>query len=69
MATPKRKTSHARRGNRQAHYLSALKAPSIASCPKCGESVQSYCACNACGYYRGHKVLKVAADKEKSKAK
>ena len=66
MATPKRKTSHARKGNRRAHYLGALKAPSIASCPKCGEAVQSYCACSSCGYYRGRKVIKVAADKEKT---
>ncbi|MCL1874634.1 MAG: 50S ribosomal protein L32 [Synergistaceae bacterium] len=65
MATPKRKTSHARKCNRRANYLNALRAPSIASCPKCGEAVQSYCACNACGYYRGRKVIKVAADKEK----
>jgi large subunit ribosomal protein L32 len=65
MATPKSKISHARRGNRRAHYISALKAPSVSVCPKCGEAVRSYCACNACGYYRGRKVIKVAADKEK----
>jgi len=65
MATPKRKTSHARKGNRRAHYIGALKAPSLAACPKCGEAVQSYCACGSCGHYRGRKVIKVAADKEK----
>jgi len=65
VATPKRKTSHARRGNRRANYLNALNAPSVAVCPKCGEAVRSYCACNSCGYYRGRKVIKVAADKEK----
>jgi len=65
MATPKRKTSHARKGSRRAHYLGALNAPSFASCPKCGEAVQSYCACGSCGYYRGRKVIKVASDKEK----
>ena len=67
MAVPKRKTSHARKCNRRANYLNALNAPSIARCPKCGEAVQSYCACTSCGYYRGRKVIKVAADKEKTK--
>ena len=65
MATPKSKTSHARKSSRRANYINALRAPSIAVCPKCGEAVRSYCACNACGYYRGRKVIKVAADKEK----
>lgn len=67
MATPKRKTSHARGANRRAQYLNALTAPTVGSCPQCGEAVQSYRACGACGYYRGRKVITVAADKEKAK--
>lgn len=65
MATPKRKTSHARKCNRRAQYLGALTAPVVGSCPQCGEAVQSYRACGACGYYKGRKVLTVASDKEK----
>lgn len=68
MATPKRKTSHARSAQRKANYLNALSAPSIGACPHCGEPVQSHCACGACGYYRGRKVMTVASDKEAAAA-
>ena len=59
MATPKRKTSHARTAQRKAQWLGALRAPEVQACPRCGEMVQSYCACSACGYYRGRKILDV----------
>ena len=57
MATPKRKTSHARTAQRKAQWLGALRAPSFGSCPRCGEAVQSHRACPACGYYRGRKIV------------
>lgn len=62
MATPKRKTSHARTAQRKAQWLGALRAPSVHDCPRCGEKVQSYCACPSCGYYRGRKVVSVGED-------
>ena len=65
MATPKRKTSHARTAQRKAQWLGALRAPQTQSCPRCGERVQSYCACPACGYYRGRKILATEEDAEK----
>jgi large subunit ribosomal protein L32 len=59
MATPKRKTSHARTAQRKAHWLGALSAPSTAKCPHCGEMVVSHCACSSCGFYKGRKVIEV----------
>ncbi|MBQ9527815.1 MAG: 50S ribosomal protein L32 [Fretibacterium sp.] len=59
MATPKRKTSHARTAQRKAHWLGALRASKTSSCPHCGEAVRSHHACPACGYYRGRKVVTV----------
>jgi large subunit ribosomal protein L32 len=64
MATPKRRISHARTHNRKAKFIGALKAPSFTTCPRCGESVQTYRACGNCGYYRGRKVLKIASEDE-----
>ncbi|MDR1740268.1 MAG: 50S ribosomal protein L32 [Synergistaceae bacterium] len=62
MATPKRKTSHARTAQRKAQWLGALSAPSSCACPKCGEPAVSYRACPACGHYRGRKVIEGTAD-------
>ncbi|CAM1381427.1 50S ribosomal protein L32 [Fretibacterium fastidiosum] len=62
MATPKRKTSHSRTAQRKAQWLGALSAPEFQSCPRCGEKVQAYRACAACGYYRGRKVLTVGEE-------
>ena len=59
MATPKRKTSHARTAQRKAQWLGALRAPVTRSCPKCGETIQMHRACPACGYYRGRKIVSV----------
>ena len=62
MATPKRRISHARTHNRKAKFLGALRAPETTICPRCGEPVQTYRACMACGTYRGRQVLKVASE-------
>ncbi|MDR1731063.1 MAG: 50S ribosomal protein L32 [Synergistaceae bacterium] len=58
MATPKRKTSHARTASRKANWLGALSAPVTANCPHCGEAVVSYRACPACGHYKGREIFK-----------
>lgn len=63
MATPKMKTSHRRTHNRFAHWLGKKSAPNTTVCSHCGETIETYCVCPACGYYRGRKVMKVAADK------
>ena len=62
MATPKSRTSHRRTQHRYAHWVGAVKAPALTACTHCGEMIPAYCACPVCGYYRGRKILKVAAD-------
>ncbi|BDF79053.1 50S ribosomal protein L32 [Pyramidobacter piscolens] len=69
MATPKMKVSHRRTHMRFAHWLGEKTAPNMTACSHCGEMIQNYCACPVCGYYRGRKVLKVAADKAETEAK
>ncbi|MDR1049375.1 MAG: 50S ribosomal protein L32 [Synergistaceae bacterium] len=59
MATPKRRTSHARTAQRKAQWLGALSAPETAKCPHCGEPVMSHRACPSCGYYRGRAIVEV----------
>jgi large subunit ribosomal protein L32 len=59
MATPKRKTSHARTAQRKAQWMGSLNAPSATVCGHCGDPVLSYQACPACGYYKGRKVVAV----------
>lgn len=63
MATPKRKTSHARTSQRKANWLKALSAPEVISCPKCGEFTILHHACPSCGYYRGRQVVKIDTEK------
>ncbi|MDO4987755.1 MAG: 50S ribosomal protein L32 [Synergistes sp.] len=62
MATPKRRVSHARTHNRKAHWLGELKAPEYTVCKHCGEPVQNYCVCPACGFYKGRQVIKIASE-------
>lgn len=59
MATPKRKTSHARTAQRKAQYLGALNAPSTMNCAHCGEVTMSHRACPSCGYYKGRSIVEV----------
>ncbi len=59
MATPKRKTSHARTAARKAHWLGVLRAPGTANCAHCGEAIVSHRACPSCGYYRGRSIVKI----------
>lgn len=66
MATPKRKTSHARTSQRKANWLSALSAPQTTTCPKCGEIILSHHACMSCGYYRGRQVVKMKTEEAAS---
>lgn len=57
MATPKRKTSHARTAARKAQWLGALSAPETMSCPRCGDILRLHRACPSCGYYRGRQIV------------
>ena len=62
MATPKRKTSHARTAQRKAHWLGALDAPSTMTCPHCGDMTLSYRACPSCGFYKSRQAIQVKSE-------
>lgn len=62
MATPKRKTSHARTSQRKANWLGALSEPQTQTCPQCKEVMIAHHACPSCGYYRNRQVVKVKGE-------
>lgn len=49
--------TRAHTANRRSHH--ALKAANLVSCKDCGAMKTPHTACDACGMYRGKKVLKV----------
>ncbi len=55
MPVPKRKRSRARRDSRFANK--GVKVTSITHCAQCREPLKPHQACNACGFYKGAKVL------------
>ncbi len=59
MAVPKRKVSKARRDKRRSSVWK-LSAPNLTSCPNCKEKKLPHRLCDACGYYNGREVIKVA---------
>ncbi len=61
MATPKKASIPLPRAhNRKAQWLGALSEPSLTACTHCGEMIETYKACPACGYYKGRQVIKVS---------
>jgi large subunit ribosomal protein L32 len=55
MALPKRRSSKARQGNREAGK--ALKVPNLIPCPNCQELMKPHHICPECGYYAGREVV------------
>jgi large subunit ribosomal protein L32 len=55
MALPKRKTSKSRRDKRRTHQK--VSAPTLSTCPECGEAVKPHHACPSCGSYKGRTVI------------
>ena len=51
---PVKKISKSRTRTRRAHH--ALRAVTLASCPKCGKAKRPHAACSGCGYV-SEKVL------------
>ena len=56
-AVPKRKVSRHRRGNRRQHL--ALTAPTLVTCPNCGELMRAHRVCQSCGTYKGRQVITI----------
>ena len=55
MAHPKRKVSKTRRDKRRTHYKAT--APTLMSCPNCGELKQAHRVCSSCGFYDGKSIV------------
>ncbi len=65
MATPKGKTSKARRNSRRAANWK-LSLPGIVKYPRCQKMKLSHRVCKSCGYYDGEQVVKVEDAKKKA---
>ena len=57
MPNPKRRTSKSKRDKRRTH--DKIGAPSLSSCPQCGEAKQQHHACLSCGEYKGRTAVTV----------
>ena len=57
MALPKRRHSRSRRDKRRTHWK--LAAPSVSTCPQCGQKKLPHRVCSNCGHYGGKKVVEV----------
>lgn len=55
MATPKRKTSKARRDKRRANWKARI--PGMTECPQCGTMKLSHRVCKNCGYYNKKQII------------
>ncbi len=59
-AVPARKVSKTRQRTRRAH--SAMDAPTVVKCPKCGAEIKPHRVCKECGYYKGKEVVSKDAE-------
>jgi large subunit ribosomal protein L32 len=55
MPLPKRKTSKSKRDMRRSQKKTA--APSVTTCPQCGEAKLPHTVCKSCGVYKGRNIL------------
>jgi large subunit ribosomal protein L32 len=55
MAVPFRRTSKTKKRMRRTHYK--IEANGMIKCPNCGEMIRPHHVCDACGYYKGNKVV------------
>jgi len=60
MAVPKHKTSKSKRDMRRSHQR--LEAPSLSTCPECGEAKLPHHVCPKCGQYKGKQVIEGKED-------
>ncbi len=55
MATPKKRLSPVRSGNRRRQI--GISLPATATCSNCGAVIVRHQACKACGFYRGRAAV------------
>lgn len=54
---PKKRHSRARQGKRRASIKMVIAGSVV--CPNCGAPQVTHRVCEACGFYKGHQVIKV----------
>lgn len=64
MAVPKKRTSKSVRNMRRAHDFLVPKFSRV--CSNCGELSKWHHVCQACGFYRGKKVLEIKSSTQTS---
>jgi large subunit ribosomal protein L32 len=64
---PKRKTSHARQGERRQQLK--LSATALMDCPQCHNPKVPHQACPTCGYYNGREAVVIENKDKKKKEK
>lgn len=52
--------TRAHTANRRSHH--ALKELNLVTCPECKAVLRPHRACDACGYYKGKKVIKAKSE-------
>lgn len=60
MALPKRRHSRSRTRKRRSHDF--LTAPSVGTCPECGEPKLPHRLCGGCGIYKNMTVIRLEED-------
>jgi len=55
MPNPKRRHSKTRGRKRRTHYKAS--APTVMTCPNCGEMKQAHRVCSSCGFYDGKSIV------------
>lgn len=59
MATPKKRLSRSKRGQRRSH--DALTPVATNKCSNCGSINRPHHVCVSCGYYKGKEIVAAAA--------
>ncbi len=61
------RATRSHRNNRRSHH--ALEAARVSKCANCGAAHRSHAICMNCGWYKGRKVIDLAAQATKRAAK
>lgn len=62
MIAPFRRISKTKKRMRRSHQ--ALTAPTMITCPNCGELTLAHRVCRSCGFYKGVQVVAVKEKKD-----
>ncbi|MBZ0121400.1 MAG: 50S ribosomal protein L32 [Sandaracinaceae bacterium] len=63
MATPKRRTTRAKRKMRRANH-DKVSPPTIVACPNCGETMIPHRVCPSCGHYNGEQIIEIVGGEQ-----